>query len=226
MLRSVVFYTDHGLDPKLYALCRDQLQRAALGLNLITVALERPSGFGTQVVLPDERGVLTMHRQILAGLRLAPPGAVWLCEHDVLYHPSHFHFVPERPDTFYYNVNVWHVSYYDGHAVYYDAHQVSGLCAERDLLMDYYDRRIGQLQAEGFNRHYEPGLRQTVGGQRVADWRSAYANLDIRHGRNLTTSKWSLDDFRDKRYAAGWQEADELPGWGRLADLFQVGVGG
>lgn len=227
MSAEIVYYTDNALDPRLAALCRRQLLAAVGARPIQTVALNRAAGFGIQTVMFGERGILQMLRQIEMGLKRAKAEVIFLAEHDVLYHPSHFEFMPARADTFYYNINVWHVAVGlpncpDGHAVYYDAQQVSGLCAYRELLLDFYRQRIEQFDQERFDRHYEPGLKQTVGGQRVENRQSTYPNLDIRHGGNLTPSKWSRKDFRNAKYARGWREADELPGWGRLADLFKA----
>lgn len=221
---GIVFYTDNQLRPEIAGPCRAQLQRAAAGLDIITVGLNTRAGFGEQLVVFGERGIVQMHRQILIGLERARADYVFLTEHDVLYHPSHFTFVPPRADTFYYNTHVWHVRYPDGHAVYYDAQQVSGLCASRELLVSYYQQKVALLANEGFDGHYEPGLRQKVGSRLVENWQADYPNLDIRHGANLTRSKWKPADFKNARFAAGWREADELDGWGRLADLFKVTV--
>ena len=224
MLSSVVYYTDHNLPAELAEMCAAQLQSAAAHCEIVTVALHKPAKFGDeQITLSAERGILTMHRQILAGLERAAGEIVFLCEHDVLYHPSHFE-IGSLPPAFVYNTHVWHVRYPDCHAVYYDARQVSGLCAPREMLVDYYSQRIEQIQRAGFNGHYEPGLRQSVGSQRVEDRRSTYPNLDVRHGHNLTASKWSKADFRNAKYSAGWQEADTVAGWGRPKDVFEKGV--
>lgn len=219
---SVVYYTDHALHPDIAALCRDQLIRSARGCEIVTVGLNAPADFGQALIYTGQRGILAMHRQILLGLEQATGDRVFLCEHDVLYSPTHFDFTPAQADTFYYNVHVWHTRYPDGHSVFFDAQQVSGLCASRALLLDYYRARLEQLERSGFNGHYEPGLHQSVGSKRVENRWSLYPNLDIRHGANLTASKWSPDDFRNKKYAESWQEADDLPGWGPLADLFRV----
>lgn len=221
MRKSAVYYTDHNLPPALAAMCKAQLRRAAKNVEIVTVALDHAAGFGDrEIVMTGPRGVLTMHYQIMAGLEKADGDCVFLVEHDVLYHPAHFDFEPDRQDVFYYNPNVWHARYPDGFSVFYDARQVSGLCASRDLLLDYYAKRIVQLKADGFNRHYEPGLHQTVGGQLVQDRSSAAPNVDVRHGANLTGDKWSPADFRNPRHAHGWQEGDAVPGWGRMADVF------
>jgi len=217
-MKSIIYYTDHRLPADLSALCRDQLVRAAGDAEIITVGVNEFVPFGDrQIYLKGERGILMMHKQILDGLYCAHGDTVFLSEHDVFYHPSHFAFIPLRFDTFYYNVNMLHARWPDGYAVAWDdCQQVSGLCASRELLLDYYQQRIAQIEREGFNRHYEPGLKQSVGGQKVENWRSEFPNLDIRHGGNLTLSKWSPADFRNKRYAMGWREMPQAPGWNEI----------
>jgi hypothetical protein len=105
------------------------------------------------------------------------------------------------------------VRYSDGHAVWTDGlQQTSGLCADRALLLDHYRRRCAEIERDGFNRHYEPGPKTSR--FLALNYQAEYPNLDIRHDRNLTRSKWSPDEFRNQRYAAGWMEADEVNGWG------------
>jgi hypothetical protein len=176
----------------------------------------KPTQFGDwQIALPLERSPLTMHKQIVAGLERMTADYVFLCESDVLYHPSHFKFVPPSRDTFYYNTNVWKARYPDGHAVWTDnLQQVSGICADRLLLLDFFRRRVKRIERDGFNGHYEPNDRY---GCKTANWQSEYPNLDIRHPKTLTKSKWSPDEFKNQQYAAGWKETDEVPGWGRVS---------
>jgi hypothetical protein len=50
---------------------------------------------------------------------------------------------------------------------------------------------------------------------------SKYPNLDIRHNKTLTKSKWSPDEFRNQQYAKGWQEADWVKGWGDTRQLME-----
>jgi len=92
---------------------------------------------------------------------------------------------------------------------------VSGICAARDLLLDFYRQRLMHIEAHGFDRHYEPGRK--TGNWKTENWQSAQPNVDIRHNATLTRSKWSPDEFRNKRYAEGWQEANEVPWWGQTA---------
>jgi hypothetical protein len=206
--------------------CRSQLLKA--GLPIVSVSLNKPIDFGNNFVMEGERGALMMHRQILKGLQESKADIVFLCESDVLYHPSHFDYVPKRNDVFYYDVNVWKVRYPDGHAVWTDdLQQVSGVCAYRELLLDFYTKRLEQIEREGFNRHYEPGLKQTVYGYHkggkygVQNYSAKVPNICIRHDHTLTKSKWSVNDYRNKEYAKGWTEADSVEGWGDARKLME-----
>lgn len=215
--KGVLYYTCNTHDEKIENACRNQLEKARGRLQLGCVSL-KPTEFGDWYFHLDlERGPLTMHKQIVAGLKELKTDFVFLCESDVMYHPSHFDFVPDRTDTVYYNTNVWKVRWPDGHAVWTDdLQQVSGICASRELLLDFFSRRVKRIEKDGFNGHYEPGKRY---GIRAENWQSKYPNLDIRHKATLTRSKWSPDEFRNQQYAQGWKEADEIDGWGILIEL-------
>jgi hypothetical protein len=180
--------------------------------------------FGQNIVMDAERGYLTMFRQILAGLEALDTDDAFLAEHDLLYSPSHFDFAPPTQDRYYYNLNVWKVDADTGRAVTYLTKQTSGLCADRHLLIQHYRERIRRCEAEGFSRRmgFEPGSHGRK--ERIDDvssdvWRSQYPNIDIRHDKNLTASRWSQADFRDQKHCQGWRESDEIPGWGKVSDV-------
>ena len=48
---------------------------------------------------------------------------------------------------------------------------------------------------------------------------SKFPNVDIRHGNNLTTTRWRKDQFRDQKYTKGWFESDSIPFWGEVSKL-------
>jgi hypothetical protein len=223
--KGVVYYSDLRGDETILRAAREQLKRAVNGHQIVSATLA-PLDFGKNVVLPLERGVLTMFRQILAGLEASDADVVFLCEHDVLYHPSHFAFTPPRADAYYYNRAVWKVDAETGRALHYDCDQTSGLCAYRSLLLEHYRARVARVEREGrFDRRigFEPGTHRTPRGvddHRAAHWMSEWPNVDIRHGSNLTPSRWRKEQFRDQRYTAGWREADGVPGWGRTLGRF------
>jgi glycosyltransferase involved in cell wall biosynthesis len=214
---GIVYYTDNELNPMIAAVCRRQLQAAAGDRELVSVT-RKSMAYGRNVVVPGERGRLQMFRQILAGLEASTADYVFLCEHDVLYHPSHFEIEPPREDTIYYNVNTCHVDVAGKHGVKYTTHQVASLCAYRPLLLDYYRKLVAAVEADGYDHSwgYEPGSwlgRKTFMPIPTCDWSSKFPNIDIRHDQNLTASRWSQDQFHDKRTCQNWQEITTIEGW-------------
>jgi glycosyltransferase involved in cell wall biosynthesis len=217
--RGVVHYTDSRVDGRIVSAVQRHIEQS--GLPIVSVAL-KPQRWpaARTIVLPGERGPLQMFRQILAGLEALDTDIAFLCEHDVLYAPDHFRFSPPDREHYFYNLNVWKVDAGTGRAVHYRTKQTSGLCADRQLLIEHYRQRIARVEAEGFSRRigFEPGshivdpnasmtFRPRNGG-------AMQPNVDIRHTTNLTSSRWSPEQFRDKRHCQGWTEASEIPGWG------------
>jgi len=163
------------------------------------------------IVLPLERGILTMFQQILAGLEALDTDAAFLAEHDVIYYDGHWSFLPWTADCYFYNLNWLKVDAKTGRAVTYTAKQTSQLCANRELLIAHYRERVRRVEAEGFSRAmgFEPGSHRRK--ERIDDvpsdtWRSWDPNLDIRHDHNLTPSRWRREQFRDQRNCQGWRE--------------------
>lgn len=227
MTKGIVYYTDNLLDSKILTACQNKLLESANGIPIISVSL-KPLDFGTKnIVLPLERGYLTMFKQILRGLEELDTDIVFFCEHDVMYHPSHFEFTPEKEDIFYYNTNVWKVRLEDGHALHYDCQQTSGLCAYRKLLLEHYYKRVKIVEETGFSRKmgFEPGTHkrnERVDDYRAKSWISEYPNIDIRHDKNLTPSRWNKEQFRNQKYTEGWIEGDSVPGWGVMNSFLKM----
>jgi len=225
--KGIVYYTDNILDPKLMKACQDQLRRSVdKKYRIFTVALKKTE-FGDYITLNLERGYLTMFKQILKGLKEHDTDIVFICEHDVLYHPSHFDFVPPRKDTFYYNENVVFFRHSDGHALHYDAKQLSGLCAYREPLIKHFEERVQLIEKEGFSRRigFEPmthGRIKWKNMYRCEGWKSEFPNVDIKHKNNLIRARWDKSEFRNQKFTKGWKEYQkEIPGWGSITDLLK-----
>jgi glycosyltransferase involved in cell wall biosynthesis len=239
--KGIIYYTDNRLDPKIMKRCQEQIKRT--GLPIVSVSLE-PMDFGENHVIHEKRGLLTMTKQILKGLEKSKTDVVFFCEHDVLYHPSHFDFTPSKPDVYYYNENSWMLRASDGHCLYYDHKSLSGICAFKKTLMTHYKERIRRIEAlikeaegtgivksmnsgldislkEGIHRlGFEPGTHNRV--DRIDHlsaeaWRSEFPNVDIKHDRNETMNRWTIDKFRNK--PTNWIEAEEIPFWGKGSEI-------
>lgn len=218
--KEIVYYTDNRLDPVIEKAVQRQILRS--GLPVVSVSLS-PMDFGKNVVLSGERGYLTMFKQILAGLLASTEDIIFFCEHDVLYHPSHFDFIPSRHDVYYYNENVYKVEYPGGRALFYFCRQTSGLCAYRELLLEHYCKRVEIVERDGFSREmgFEPGTHNRaarVDDYKAESWMSEYPNIDIRHGNNLTRSRWKKEQFRNQKFTRGWKEVTNIEGWGKVSD--------
>lgn len=218
---GIVYYTDNRLEPTIEKAAQQQLEKSADGLPIVSVSL-KPLTFGRNLVHDGERGYLSMFKQILIGLEALDTDDAFLCEHDVLYSPQHFWFRSPSQDTYYYDLSVWKVDVETGRAVTYETKQTSGLCADRKLLIEHYRKRIARVEAEGFSRRmgFEPGSHnrpERVDDIPSATWRSTTPNLDLRHGTNLTPSRWTPEQFRSRKNCQGWHEDTAVPYWGPTA---------
>ncbi len=194
--REIIYYTDNRLNIKIAKKCQKRLE--SFGLPITSVSL-KPMTFGKNIVLKGKRSPEMMFKQILAGLEASTANIVFLAEHDVLYDKSHFDFIPPRKDKFYFNVNVIKVDWETGKGVKVDdCKQNSGLCAYRNLLIDWIKTKI-----DNFDGHYEPQDNRE-------SWSSENQNIDIRHENNLTPTRWNKEEFRNQKYTKGWKEYDSI----------------
>lgn len=220
--KGILYYTDGELDSKLMLQVQEQLTKAELPITSVSL---KPINFGKSIHLPLERGPLAMAKQILTGLEAMDTDIVFFCEHDVLYSKDHFDFTPPTKDMYYYNVNVWKINTEKKYGVKVDdCRQLSGLCAYRDTLIKHYQERVRRIEQGGFSRKmgFEPGTHnraEKIDDLKSSIWNSATPILDIRHGKNLTSSRWRKEEFRNQRYTVGWVESDNIPGWGKISKI-------
>lgn len=208
MNKGIIYYTDNKLNSSILKAAQDTIAKS--GLPIVSCSLE-PISFGKNICLEGKvRGYETYFIQILTALENSSSEIIFLCEHDVLYHPSHFEFVPDDINDFCYNFNWWRVRN-DGFAVRWDSKQVSGLCSGRENLIKYYRHKVKSFDYNNFNRLFEP--KKKNGEFKI--WNSTYPNIDVRHDTNMTAHKWSINSFKDKRTAKNYIQStvDKIEGW-------------
>jgi len=231
---GIIYYTDSKLEDKIAFPVIGILQ--AIGFPVVSCSL-KPMDFGDNVVLDLKPGIITMFNQILTALEKSEANIVFFCEHDVLYHKSHFHFEPEYDNVFYYNTNVWQWKYPEDFAVTYDnLTSLSGLCVYRKFAIEHYKKRLKLVEKNGWvddgkqpswakRMGYEPGTkseRQEIVSKDVSEcWRSKYPNIDIRHKGTFTPQKMSLDNFKHKPINWKTIKVSEIIGW-NLYDIFNI----
>ncbi|MBI4058107.1 glycosyltransferase [Candidatus Microgenomates bacterium] len=243
--KGIIYYTDNRLNEKIMKRCQEQLMKVESStLPIVSVSL-KPIEFGQNYTMEAERGYLTVTKQIIKALEESTSDVIFFCEHDVLYHPSHFDFTPIKKDVFYYNMNSWMLRESDGHCLYYDHRSLSGMCCYRQTALGHFKKRkeriealmaeagdTGKVQAtsgttislkEGIHRlGFEPGTHnrpEKIDTLKAESWKSEFPNVDIRHSGNLTQNRFRKDQFRNARSYAGWTEADKIPFWGEGVEI-------
>jgi glycosyltransferase involved in cell wall biosynthesis len=224
--KGIIYYTDNRLEERIAKVCRAKLLEASEGKRIISVSL-MPIDFPNNIVLDETRGILTMFKQILKGLEKVGSDVVFFCEHDVLYHPSHFETndVIYHDGLFQYNQNNWKLDTATGQALFYYCKQTLGVSALTNTALAHYRKRVQRVEKEGFNRRmgYEPGTHKAPRGFDQTNsevYFSRFPNIDIRHGFNLTGKRFKKSQYRSQRSIKGWTLADEIPYWGKTIKRF------
>lgn len=236
MNAGIVYYTDNRIHGIIIDTARKFIK--ASGLPIVSVSL-KPIDFGQNIVLENrERSYPTMALQILMALEASTADYVFYCEHDVLYHPSHFDFTPPRDDIYYYNVNNYRWEYPKDRAITYDElTSLSSLCCNRELAIKHYKYRLRVIEENGLDKirsreprwarkfGYEPGTKKRRrGGITNEDHikrRSEFPNVDIRHPLTFSKPKVTLDSFKYIPNTFREVTLDQIPGWD-LKGLFNL----
>lgn len=187
MEKGIVYYTDNQLDKDTERLCRNFI--AMSGLPITSSSL-KPIDFGDNNVVNGKRGYTTMLKQIVDALERSKSEVIFFCEHDVIYHPSHFKFTPPRKDTFYYNKNKVKWKPDTNEIVSYDSKILSQGCAHRELALEHYRNMVKRGKDHKTEAEYHLPTEY---------FESELPNIDIRHDKNLTGNKrLKYEDFNKK----------------------------
>jgi hypothetical protein len=228
--KGCIFYTD--LRPKKFILdyCRETLKKNC-PYPIVSVSLHAPIDLGKNIVLEGrERSYPTMLTQIVMALEALDTDIVFFLEHDVLYNPTHFDFIPPTDYIYYYNINNYRWSVKENFAVTYDGlHSLSALCCYRKLALEHFKARLKYVEDRGWDKErsreprwgrvmgYEPGTKPRRRGgfsdETFEVWKSELPNLDIRHRHTFSSPKTSLSDF--KHPPTNWKEVklEDVPYW-------------
>ena len=225
-MKGIIFYTDSCIQDPIKSAVQKYVQ--ASGLPIVSTSL-KPLDFGTNFVMEGKRGYPMMVNQIVTALENSTSRYVFFCEHDVLYHKSHFDFTPPTDDMFYYNTNNWRWDYPNDRIFKYDGlSSLSQMCCNRELALNHYkarQRRIAEHPERFETREpsqarawgYEPGTKHTHNGgfsnEESGRWHSEFPNIDIRHSGTFSPPKVTIESF--KHPPTGWFETtlDHIEGW-------------
>jgi len=203
--KSIIFYTDNQLNLKIAHLVQKRLRNISeeMSIPIISASLKLMN-FGKNIHIKEKRGKKAYFKQILSALEASDADVVYFCEHDVVYNNSSFSFIPPKKDTFYFNINVIKMDWETKKGLKVDeCQQISGMCCWRELALEFYRGKMKQIEEDKFDRHYEPQKNR-------ASWSSEKPIIDIRHGENLTASRWEKSEFRNQKYTKGWTEIEKV----------------
>jgi hypothetical protein len=198
-----IFYFSHNIidGTPLNNLCRQLL--LATGIPIVSVTL-KPIKFGENIVLDMEPGKRAYYKQIAAGLKACTADVIYFCEHDCLYHPSHFQLLPNlHPIMF--NRNQYRCLAYGAHKTTDKDHFMSALIGRREVLAERMQKKQGFVMEEYAGTLH---LKGTV------------PILDIRHKKCASTPYFrSWKDLIQRPMWMKRKTVHTLPYWGNVYKL-------
>ncbi len=235
MTKGIICCTDNSLDEQFAKGFRQRLKNATPSIPIVSVS-QKPIDFGYNICVGEiGRSFCSLWKQVFTALLYSKADIIYVAEHDVLYDSSHFDFVPRDDNCFYYNKNMWYVRAKDGYVLRTKYLAFSQCVCNRLLLLDNMIQRVKWCENGGIlppgKRGYEPGLirkegldgREIFGINKDLKWRLEYfssmkANIDIRHGKNLSGTK----RFKSSTEVATHNRiyTDAVPGWGKSEGRF------
>lgn len=227
-MKGIIYYTENKFREPMFSVVQKYISQSGLP---ITSSSLKPINFGdNQVVNRPRRGFVTYIMQILSCLERSKSKYVFFCEHDVLYHKSHFDFTPPKDDAFYYNANCWRWLVGSNIAIRHDGMiSLSGMCANREFALNHYRAKMNKMKELGWDKDdsrnpafgrkwgFEPGRKPIKSGgfsdEQHDIWESEYPLIDIRHRLAFSGEKTKKNEF--KHIPKWWKEIsiDNIPGW-------------
>jgi hypothetical protein len=166
------------------------------GIPIVSVSQE-PMDLGKNIVVPKERSLTNIYRQVLAGAKAATTKYVALCEDDCLYVKEHFKYRPKNA-PFAYNLNRWmfHLDQDDKVFSYRERIVLSQCIANREKLIECLEKG---------ERDREMGRED---GYAFETFRTEEPNLIFCHKKNTSGKKYLGKDLPTRTELANWGKAD------------------
>lgn len=223
--KALVYYTDNHCPEYIVFACRRQLEKCMeiYKFPIISVS-QMPIKFGKNIVMDLPRSVLSIYKQTIKGLEESNADVVFLVEHDLLYHPSHFDITPSKKDVFCFDMNRWFVQTDTGKAFTYAVSDESLMCGYRELLLKHFRKAAEVTERNGFDRSlgFTPpkGVPKEDRCGGVENYTAKCPTIHINFSGNFTHKRSNKSEFRSESSCPGWTEADEIPHWGKTLGRF------
>jgi hypothetical protein len=189
---TILYYTANVIAKGIeYSVLRS-LRRHSLPIISVSQA---PMDLGKNIVVPKEKNLANIYRQVLIGAKAATTEYVVLCEDDCLYVPEHFKHRPQKA-PFAYNLNRWMLHLDQDQKVFsYRERPVLSQCiAHRETLIKCLESSLGRDKEMGRDDGFE-----------FETFRTNDPNLIFCHEQNTSGKKYLGKDAEPRI---------ELPPWG------------
>jgi glycosyltransferase involved in cell wall biosynthesis len=191
--KGIIYFSDTDTDPHISSRVREQLVSITKQRNISVINISSDTKeFGIKRIgtLGLKPGAYLHLRQILSSLEASDSDIIYFCQDNVLYHTSHFDFVPSRKLAYYYNVNMSHLRDLNTSvSIANDQRQISGLCAYRTTLLKHFEKRLTQI--ENIRSHaLENGIKLVNDG----------ITKNLIYNPGLATKKYALDSYKVRTY--------------------------
>ena len=113
MDKTIIFCTENKCPEPIFSSAIHDLSKKSedLGLPIISVS-HKPIDLGKNICIGEHRRSWVMlYRQLLIGCKKAKTKYIGIAEHDCFYCEEHLQYIPQSDEKFFYNENVWLVSY-------------------------------------------------------------------------------------------------------------------
>jgi hypothetical protein len=244
-MTTVIYLTDNVLDEKIYSLCQKNILSSIGDLPLISVS-QKPIDFGTNICVGVQpRNSLTINKQMMEALKVVETKYIAIAEHDCLYTPEHFQFIPPDDNIFWYNENVWLMQLYSaGHPEFNGMFSMfrgrkanSQLICEKEIMIKATQDRIDMMGDPAWMAKHPTGRIGEAGhmdydhamrlcrGKSVHHVREKLKEYITKYkGENWRSTIPNIDIRHDNNFTKnrrGSKRTYELPYWGKMEDVLK-----
>lgn len=242
---TVIYLTDNILDERIYKLCQDNILKSIGDLPLISVS-HQPIDFGTNIcvgIMP--RNSLTINLQMMKALEMVKTKYIAIAEHDCLYTPEHFQFIPPDDNITWYNENVWLMQLFSaGHpecngmfSIFPGRKANSQIICSTKVMMETTRARIEMMGDPAWLAKHPSGRIGEAGhmdydhamklsrGKSVAHIREKLKEYILNFkGANWKSKLPNIDIRHNNNFTKnrrGRKRTYELPYWGKMEDVIK-----
>jgi len=220
--KSIIFYTANKTSDYFFKNVKKQLLKAANGIPIISVS-QKPIELGKNICCGEiGQSQINIYKQALIGAKKAKTKYIFMAEDDILYHKSHFDYVPTK-GKFAYDRNIWNIYTWTKPLVFSwkGRRNLNGLVCERDLFIEAMEERFSKYNEKNFPEHLfgEPGKYERQMKVIVRDWEFYYPkepSIAFSHPTEL--SYFGLG----RRKKIGEKVCEKLSPWGLARDIRKI----